>query len=199
MPKTDKSPGRAKGKSKAPANVVLPPDEEQVDDSKTVATDEVEGNDEAQAKIATEEPAGAIASSQAGPETTESGANDPAETSDAGENGAERKPILGGKRRAVKVKDKDSGTIYDSKSKAGKALAEEFGLDPNDNFVWYRIVKLSPSDLRRSTARTSHAMPGTKWHPFIGAGLRVQLFAQCIEGLAHNDNTFTNTDPPAAT
>ena len=23
-------------------------------------------------------------------------------------------------------------------------MAEEFGLDPNDNFVWYRIVKISP-------------------------------------------------------
>ena len=54
------------------------------------------------------------------------------------------KAILGGKRQAVKVKDRNSGTIYDSKSKAGKALAAEFGLDPNDSFVWYRIVKLSP-------------------------------------------------------
>ena len=58
--------------------------------------------------------------------------------------GTERKTILGGKRRAVRVKDRNSGTTYDSKSKAGKALAAEFGLDPNDNFVWYRIVKISP-------------------------------------------------------
>ncbi len=58
--------------------------------------------------------------------------------------GLELKPILGGKRRAVRVKDRNSGTIYDSKSKAGKALASEFGLDPNDSFVWYRILKLSP-------------------------------------------------------
>ena len=72
------------------------------------------------------------------------GGTDPGETSKAGDTGKERGPILGGKRRAVKVKDKNSGTIYDSKSKAGKALASEFGLDPNDNFVWYRIVKLSP-------------------------------------------------------
>ena len=34
-------------------------------------------------------------------------------------------------------------TVYDSKSKAEKARASEFDLDPNDNFAWYRIVKLS--------------------------------------------------------
>ena len=70
--------------------------------------------------------------------------------------GTERKIILGGKRRTVRLKDKNTGTIYDSKSKAGKALAEEFGLDPGDSFVWYRIVKLSPErfeEIERSTAR----------------------------------------------
>ena len=56
MPKTDKTTGKTNGKSKAPANVVLPPDGEQVNDPKTAATVVVEGNGEAQAKIATEEP-----------------------------------------------------------------------------------------------------------------------------------------------
>ena len=54
------------------------------------------------------------------------------------------KLILGGKRRAVKVKDTQTEFVYDSKSKAGKALAEEFGLDPKDNFVWYKILKAAP-------------------------------------------------------
>lgn len=53
------------------------------------------------------------------------GGTDPGETSKAEDNDKERGPILGGKRRRIKV-------------------AAEFGLDPNDNFVWYRIVKLSP-------------------------------------------------------
>ena len=33
---------------------------------------------------------------------------------------------------------------YGSKSKAGKALAKEYGMDPEDNFVWYKIVKKAP-------------------------------------------------------
>ena len=144
MPKSEKATGKTKGKSKARiANVVQPPDEEQVDDPNTAATGEVECNEKAQVRVVTEDPAEDGALSQTGAATTESGASDPGEASVAENNAAERRPILGGKRRAVKVKDKDSGTMYDSKSKAGKALAGEFGLDPNDNFVWYRIVKLS--------------------------------------------------------
>jgi hypothetical protein len=51
--------------------------------------------------------------------------------------GTERKAILGGKRRPVRVKDRDSGTLYDSKLKEGKVPAAEFGLDPNE--ALYRI------------------------------------------------------------
>lgn len=145
MPKTDRASRRTKGKSKdSKANTVQPPDEEQVDDLKTVVTDVVEDTRNAPVEVITEDPVGEAAPSQTGPAATESGGSDPGETSKAGDNGKERGPILGGKRRRVKIKDRNSGTIYDSKSKAGKALASEFGLDPNDNFVWYRIVKLSP-------------------------------------------------------
>ena len=56
----------------------------------------------------------------------------------------EPKKILGGKRKAVAIADLKTGELYLSKSKAGKALAEEFGLDPNDSFVWYKIVKKAP-------------------------------------------------------
>ena len=38
------------------------------------------------------------------------------------------KPRFGGKRRATRVKDKQTGAVYDSKSKGRKAPAEEFGL-----------------------------------------------------------------------
>jgi hypothetical protein len=51
------------------------------------------------------------------------------------------KKILGGKRKAVAVADLKTGEMYPSKSKAGKALAAEFGFDSDDSFVWYQIVK----------------------------------------------------------
>lgn len=145
MPKTVKTSGRTKRKSKvSKKHAVQPPDEEQVDEPETVVTDTVEDTREARVEVVSEDPAEDKAPRQTGRAVTESGGSAPSETSKAGDNGKERGPILGGKRRRVKVKDRNSGTIYDSKSKAGKALAPEFGLDPNDSFVWYRIVKLSP-------------------------------------------------------
>lgn len=129
------------GYYKLPSLTVQPPDERQVDDPTTAATDAVGDTRE---EVVSEDQPAEKALSKTAPAATESGAGEGAKTSQAGDNGTERKPILGGKRRAVKVKDRDSGTTYDSKSKAGKALASEFGLDPNDSFVWYRIVQLSP-------------------------------------------------------
>ena len=38
------------------------------------------------------------------------------------------------------MKDTKTGQLYSSKSKAGRAVAEEYGLDTNDNFVWYQVV-----------------------------------------------------------
>ena len=141
MPKTDRASGKTKGKSKSSkATTVQPPDERQVDDPTTAATDAVGDTRE---EVVSEDQPAEKALNKTGPVATESGAGEGA-TSKATDSGKERGPILGGKRRAVKVKDKNSGTLYDSKSKAGKALAAEFGLDPNDGFVWYRIVKLSP-------------------------------------------------------
>jgi len=43
--------------------------------------------------------------------------------------------------RGTPVKDTQTGWIYPSKYQAGKALAKRFGLDPKDNFVWYKILK----------------------------------------------------------
>ena len=142
MPKTDKQSRRAKGKSKASkTNVVQPPDKEQVDDPTTAAADAVGDTRKAQVDVVSEDPAEEKVLSAA---ATTSESDEGAKTSKAEGNNAERKPILGGKRRRMKVTDRNSGTTYDSKSKAGKALASEFGLDPNDSFVWYRIVKISP-------------------------------------------------------
>ena len=53
-------------------------------------------------------------------------------------------PRFGGRRKAVKVKDTHTGKVYDSKSKAGKAVAAEYGLDPEDSLVWYKVVKKAP-------------------------------------------------------
>jgi hypothetical protein len=41
----------------------------------------------------------------------------------------------------IPVKDTFTGKVYRSKYQAGKALASEFGLDPTDRFVWYKIIK----------------------------------------------------------
>ena len=51
---------------------------------------------------------------------------------------------FGGRRKAVKVKDTATGVVYASKSKAGKAVAAELGLDPDNAFVWYQVVKQAP-------------------------------------------------------
>ena len=121
-----------------------PPDEDQGDDPTTVTTAAVENTGEAPLEAVSGDSAGETALSKTGLAVAESGAAEGAKTPKESDSGVESRPILGGKRRAVSVKDRNSGTIYDSKSKAGKALASEFGLDPNDSFVWYRIVKLSP-------------------------------------------------------
>ena len=134
MPKTDKASEKLKRNSKASQeDAAQLPDETGVDDPKGAAVDELKDTRDAPVEVVSADSAEGKTATQAGPAATEPVDND-----------AESNPILGGKRRAVKVKDKNSGTTYDSKSKAGKALASEFGLDPNDNFVWYRIVKLSP-------------------------------------------------------
>ena len=73
----------------------------------------------------------------------------PLNKSESGEAATSEEPAspktkFAGKRKAVKIVDKQTGVVYDSKSKAGKALAEEFGLDPGNSFVWYQVVKAAP-------------------------------------------------------
>jgi hypothetical protein len=52
---------------------------------------------------------------------------------------------LAGRHKAEPVKDTKTGKVYQSKSKAGMAVAAEYGLDPTDTFVWYKVVKQDPS------------------------------------------------------
>lgn len=49
------------------------------------------------------------------------------------------KPKFGGRRRAIKVKDRKTGEVYESKSKAGKAVAAEYGLDPGTSSCGTRL------------------------------------------------------------
>lgn len=52
---------------------------------------------------------------------------------------------LAGRHKAEPVKDTKTGKVYQSKSKAGMAVAAEYGLDPTDTFVWYEVVKKDPT------------------------------------------------------
>lgn len=50
--------------------------------------------------------------------------------------------------RHTPVRDTRTGQVYQSKYKAGKALASQFGFNPTDKFVRYKILKkLIPADL----------------------------------------------------
>jgi len=54
------------------------------------------------------------------------------------------KPRFGGHSGAKKVTDTKTHITYDSLSKCAKAVAVEFGKDPNDHFAWYEIYKTAP-------------------------------------------------------
>jgi len=54
------------------------------------------------------------------------------------------KAKFGGKRGATPTKDTQTGLLYESKSAVGKALAAENGLDPDDHYVWYELIKRFP-------------------------------------------------------
>ncbi len=49
-----------------------------------------------------------------------------------------------GKRTAQPVKDTRTGITYDSKAKAGMAVAAEYGFNPKNHFVWYEVIKKDP-------------------------------------------------------
>ena len=51
--------------------------------------------------------------------------------------------------KARPVFDTKTGTTYKSEYAAGKAVAAEYGLDPADHFVWYKILKLDPDRFKR--------------------------------------------------
>lgn len=42
------------------------------------------------------------------------------------------------------ILDVRTGTQYRSKAAAGRALASEFGFDPEDQFVWFKILRVAP-------------------------------------------------------
>jgi len=52
-----------------------------------------------------------------------------------------KKALFGGKKERHPITDAKTGTVFISMGAAGRALAEEFGEDPNDNFSYYKIQK----------------------------------------------------------
>ena len=54
------------------------------------------------------------------------------------------KPKFGGTRQATPTKDTKTGNLFESKSACAKAVAEEFGLDPDNHFAWYELIKVAP-------------------------------------------------------
>jgi len=80
-----------------------------------------------------------IAATLAGQKVTEATATDVKEKAiEAGEKKAK------GKRVAQPVKDTKTGVTYGSKAKAGMAVAEEYGLDSKNHFIWYSVIKQDP-------------------------------------------------------
>lgn len=53
-------------------------------------------------------------------------------------------------RKAQPVKDTKTGKVYPSKSKAGMAVAAEYGLDPTETFIWYEVIKKDPKRFVRA-------------------------------------------------
>jgi len=66
-----------------------------------------------------------------------------------------KRQLFGGKTERNPVKDTKTGKIYISKSGVGKALAAEFGLDPADKFVWYKIRSQAPERFVDATEEES--------------------------------------------
>jgi len=52
---------------------------------------------------------------------------------------------LRGRQKAQPVLDSKTGIRYKSKSAAGMAVAGDYGLDPNNTFIWYEVIKRDPS------------------------------------------------------
>jgi len=47
--------------------------------------------------------------------------------------------------RYTRVRDTRTNIMYESKTKAGAAVAAEYGFDPSNNFAWYLILKEDPT------------------------------------------------------
>ncbi len=80
-----------------------------------------------------------IAATLAGQKVTESSST--VIVSAATETGKKR---ARGKRVAQPQKDTTTGIVYESKAKAGMAVATEYGLEPTNHFAWYEVIKQSP-------------------------------------------------------
>lgn len=48
-------------------------------------------------------------------------------------------------RGRIRILDTVSGIVYNSREEAGRAVAREFGLEPDDPLVYYSVIKENPS------------------------------------------------------
>ncbi len=58
---------------------------------------------------------------------------------------------FGGKRTRSPQYDTKTGIVYKSKAKAGMRVAAEYGLDSNNSFAWYGVIKAAPFRFRDAT------------------------------------------------
>jgi hypothetical protein len=58
----------------------------------------------------------------------------------------------GGRKAGVPQYDTKTGKLYRSRAAVGKAWAREYGLNPDDHFVWYQIIHVDPMRFRNATA-----------------------------------------------
>jgi hypothetical protein len=62
-----------------------------------------------------------------------------------------KRQLFGGKTERHVIVDTKTNAVYVSLSAIGKSLAKEFGFDPGDKFVWYKIRAKDPGRFREAT------------------------------------------------
>lgn len=55
------------------------------------------------------------------------------------------------RRTLAALKDTKTGKVYTTKAAMAEAIAPEFGLDPTDNFAYYKIINEAPTRFVKAT------------------------------------------------
>ena len=81
--------------------------------------------------------------------------NPPKKNNPGGNN---KRTLFGGKRTKTRVRDKETGIIYNSKSEVGRKMAELVNGDPEDTFVWYKILQKHPGRFEEVSEEVSESV-----------------------------------------